>query len=124
MRPHLVRWQWEDYARYHRDRVNLVVHIVAVPAFWLGAFGLVVNLATAEWGHAGIAALAMVVAYLAEGIGHQREAEAPVPFAGPGDAVARIFSEQFVNFPRYVVSGGWLARLRCARTEKPDVTSA
>ena len=38
----LLRWQWEGYPRYHRARVNLLVHIVAVPLFLLGNIGLLV----------------------------------------------------------------------------------
>jgi hypothetical protein len=33
----------------------------------------------------------------------------PVPFRGPLDVLVRIFAEQFVTFPRFVLTGG-LAR--------------
>ena len=38
MRIHhdVYNWQWKGYARAHRDRVNLLVHLVTVPLFWLG----------------------------------------------------------------------------------------
>jgi hypothetical protein len=29
----------------------------------------------------------------------------PVPFAGPVDVVSRIFAEQLITFPRFVLSG-------------------
>ena len=35
------------------------------------------------------------------------EKNPPVPFAGPLDVVARIFGEQWLSFPRYVLSGGF-----------------
>ena len=32
----LLAWQWRGYAAAHRDRVNLLLHLVAVPAFIAG----------------------------------------------------------------------------------------
>jgi hypothetical protein len=54
---------------------------------------------------AGRAALAAVSAY---NPGMQRlEASAPSPFLGPRDFAVRLFVEQWVTFPRYVLSGGF-----------------
>ena len=33
IRPNLLAWQWSDYVAKHRDRENLLIHIVAVPLF-------------------------------------------------------------------------------------------
>ena len=35
IRPSLLAWQWSDYVAKHRDRSNLLIHIVAVPLFQL-----------------------------------------------------------------------------------------
>jgi hypothetical protein len=51
----------------------------------------------------------MVGAVALQGRGHRLEGVAPIPFRGPIDVVSRIFVEQWVTFPRYVLSGG-LAR--------------
>ena len=51
------------------------------------------------------------VAFLLQGAGHKREAEAPVPFDGPLDFVGRVLVEQFITFPRFVLSGLWLRNL-------------
>lgn len=107
----LIAWQWATYDRNHRDRLNLVLHFVAVPAFIAGVLsglrlvtlGLFVPAAVMF----GVAALAFFV----QGIGHKREAEAPIPFAGPLDFIGRIVIEQFVTFPRFVFTGGWARNL-------------
>jgi phage terminase small subunit len=39
--------------------------------------------------------------------GHSLEAEASEPFSDRKDAVQRLVVEQFVTFPRFVLSGGW-----------------
>ena len=39
----------------------------------------------------------------------------PEPFAGPGQALARLFFEQWLTFPRFVLSGGWRRALAAAR---------
>jgi hypothetical protein len=113
-RTSLLRWQWEGYARFHADRTNLLLHIVLVPLFWVGAGLLVAGLG----GLALVPALAgvgtMGFSIAVQGRGHRREANPSIPFAGPGQAIARILLEQFVNFPRYVLTGGWLRALRTA----------
>lgn len=108
----LLRWQWEGYARYHRSRRNLLLHIVVVPLFPLGNVWLIVALARGSWLAAGLAALAMVVSVALQGRGHKLEPTPPVPFSSAGNAVARIFLEQWVTFPRFVLTGGWLNALR------------
>ena len=37
----LLQTQWSEYADRHRDRVNLLIHIVAVPLFWIGSFNAI-----------------------------------------------------------------------------------
>jgi len=36
------------------------------------------------------------------------------PFTGPLNAMSRIFLEQWVTFPRFVLSGGWSHAMRAA----------
>jgi hypothetical protein len=106
--------QLSDYPRVHTTRTNLLIHIVAVPVFDVAIIGAVASLATRSWlGAAGGVAIA-AAAFAAQGRGHGIEAEAPAPFAGPGDVVKRIFAEQFITFPRFVLSGGWARALQVA----------
>ena len=107
VRPHLLQWQWSDYRAKHRDRVNLLLHIVAVPLFQIAAIGLVVGVAIGSGRMAGLAAAGTVAAIVIQGGGHRRERETPTPFAGPADFVSRFVVEQWITFPRFVFSGGW-----------------
>ena len=108
----LLRWQWEGYPRYHRSRVNLLLHIVVVPLFLLGNITLVVALLRQSWIVAAVATVAMVVSLAMQGRGHRLEPVPPEPFAGPLNAVSRIFCEQWVTFPQFVLSGAWRTALR------------
>lgn len=108
----LLRRQWEGYSRNHRSRANLLIHIVAVPGFLLGNLMLLGALLEGSRGLAVAAFLVTATAFGAQGYGHGREAVPPEPFAGPLNAVARIFLEQWVTFPRFVLSGAWLVALR------------
>src|SRR5512140_544423 len=112
MRERLLGWQWDGYPEFHRTKVNLWIHIFAVPAFIGSTVSLVAALATMRWVHAASAVVSMVVAFVLQGIGHKREAAPPIPFEGTGDVVTRIFAEQFVTFPRFVLSGGWWRAVR------------
>lgn len=108
----LLRWQWEGYPRYHRSRFNLLLHIAAVPMFLVGNVALVVALVQRSW-HIGIAAVvAMALSVALQGRGHRHEHIPPEPFTSPLNAVARIFLEQWVTFPRFLFSGSWAHALR------------
>ena len=112
VRPRLLQWQWSDYPAKHRDQTNLVLHIVAVPLFDVATIALIVGVAVGSGRAAGLAVLGMVAAIVLEGRGHRRERETPTPFAGPFDFVSRFFVEQWITFPRFVLTGGWARNLR------------
>lgn len=108
MRPGgLVRWQWDGYASYHRSRANLLMHIVLVPAFLIGNVALVYGAVRGSLVTAALGLGAMMVSMALQGRGHKGEQNPPVPFASPVEALSRIFLEQWVTFPRFVLTGGW-----------------
>jgi len=103
----LIRWQYRGYAIFHRSRENLLMHIVCVPLFIAGNIGLIVTVANLMW-LGSIAAIAvMIVSVALQGRGHARERHPAEPFTGAINAIARIFLEQWITFPRFVLSGGW-----------------
>ena len=110
----LLEWQWSDYARRHRSRSNLIIHIIAVPLFWIGAIGFVYHLLFSGLIFALSGALLMGASLFAQGKGHEAEAEHPEPFQGAWDFACRVGAEQFITFPRFVVSGAWYRNLRKA----------
>jgi uncharacterized membrane protein YGL010W len=107
-----MHWQWQGYDRNHRDMANLLLHIVLVPLFIVSSVSAVWFMLFGAWLASGISFLTMILSFIGQGIGHKRETEAPIPFDGAGDFFARIFTEQFITFPRFVLSGGWLRQLR------------
>ena len=117
-RKNLLAWQWSDYATRHQDPGNLWLHIVVVPLFQVATLILAYGLVTGSVGGAGLGVLGMVVSVVAQGRGHRRESERATPFRGAGDFVTRFFAEQWVTFPRFVLSGGWYRNLR--HTTAPD----
>ena len=56
----------------------------------------------------------MVLSLALQGRGHRWEPVPPEPFTGPMNAVARLLCEQWITFPRFVLSGGWRDALRRA----------
>ena len=71
----------------------------------------VTQAARAQWFGAAVSAVVAVAAFAVQGVGHRRERVAPEPFASPGDFVARVFAEQFITFPRFVLMGQWARNL-------------
>lgn len=107
----LLAWQWRGYSRNHRDRLNLIIHMLAVPAFIAGVLATARAAVSGLWLAAAVAIVVVVVAFALQGVGHRREAVAPEPFAGADDFIARIFAEQFITFPRFVLMGQWARNL-------------
>ncbi|HKS94787.1 MAG TPA: Mpo1-like protein [Terriglobia bacterium] len=111
----LLRWQWQGYPRYHQSHANLLIHIVAVPLFLVGTIALVLAVVQLSLFALAVAIGCIVVAVALQGRGHRLEAVPPEPFSGPFNFIARLFLEQWVTFPRFVLSGGWNAALRECR---------
>jgi hypothetical protein len=93
----------DTYAANHSDRINVIVHLFFVPLFHAG-------LVTAVVGHPIIGASMCLTSIAIQGRAHRREKNR-VTFAGPFDFVKRIFIEQLVTFPRFVLSGRLRAML-------------
>ena len=104
----LLAWQFRDYAERHQDRLNLWLHLYAVPAFIAGVLAAVFNLFALSVVGVVVCVVFAALAFLVQGLGHKRESTRPVPFDGPADFLRRVFAEQFVTFPRFVLSGGWM----------------
>ena len=110
----LLAWQWSDYPQKHQHRTNLLLHIVAIPVFMAGTVLLLAGIATLSIGAIVTGVAAWGVALVAEGRGHKMEPETPAPFTGAGNFVSRFFLEQWITFPRYVLTGGWWRALNRA----------
>ena len=111
----LLRWQWDGYAKYHQSRANLFIHIVAVPLFLIGTIALVAALFLLSLMLLAVALAGIVSAVVLQGRGHRLEAVPPQPFTGPLNFVSRLFFEQWVTFPRFVISGGLRGAMRRMR---------
>ncbi len=102
----LLAWQLREYPKGHRDRRNLVVHVVTVPLFLAGTCALALSPLAGAW-LAAAAVPALVLPLALQGRGHALEAVPPIPFRGPLDAAARLVVEQWVTFPRFALGGGF-----------------
>lgn len=104
--PNLVAWQWETYPLNHVDRRNLLLHVLSWPLWPAG----LLSLALGFWP----GGLMLLGPLLIQGRGHGLERNPPIPFRSPLDFVARFTVEQSFNFPRFVLTGGWLEAWRRA----------
>ncbi len=115
--PELLRWQWQGYARYHQNRTNLLLHICAVPLFMLASVLVVAAVVTFSLGWLVAAIAGLVLSVAIQGRGHKLERIPPEPFTGRANLIGRLFFEQWVTFPRFVLSRGWWHNLvRSTRT--------
>lgn len=107
----LLREQWQGYARYHQSRSNLFLHIVFVPLFLASNVAFLIAVLERRLLLALGATAVTAVALAIQGRGHREEPVQPQPFTSPFNALSRIFLEQWVTFPRFVLSGGWMRAL-------------
>jgi Protein of unknown function (DUF962) len=112
----LLHWQWKGYPNYHASRANLFIHVVAVPVFVLANISLLVAVFEFSLLRGVLSLTAMALAFGLQARGHAREKTPAVPFSSPANAIARIFLEQWINFPRFVFSGGWFRALQKSTT--------
>ena len=107
----VIAWQWRYYAAWHQDRLNLLLHMATVPLFAAGVLAAARQAFFGEWFGASIAAAMALLAIGVQSLGHLRE-PAKAPDAGnPYDWIRRVLAEQFITFPRFVLSGGWLHQM-------------
>lgn len=98
---------WTSYLRVHSDRRNLLIHAFAVPLFIASTVFLVASIVRVEDVSIVIASGLAFAAMALQARGHKLETHAPVPFSGPGNFLKRWFTEQFVIFPLFLLSGRW-----------------
>jgi hypothetical protein len=102
----LLARQLSGYPDAHADRRNLLIHALTVPLFLLGNCAVLAAPWTNGW--FSLAGITLTVTAIGlQGRGHARELRRPVPFSGPLNALLRIFAEQWITFPRFVLSGGF-----------------
>ena len=104
-----------DFEKVHRNPVNLVIHIIAVPLFVICMVSAVWMLASGKVLVSLLLLLGPLLSLAVQGLGHRMEAVPPEPFHGPADFVRRIFREQFYGFWVFVFSGSWSKTIKAAR---------
>lgn len=107
-----LAWHWDSYPAAHRNRLNLAIHLLAVPLFVAAVVLLVAQGVRLSAAGVAVALGILVLSMLLQRIGHNLEAEQPAPFKGPGDFALRLLTEQFVTFPHFLLSGGWYRNFR------------
>jgi len=107
----LLAWQFRGYPKTHRDRRNLLAHAGTEPLFLLGTLALVAFPFFGVWLLA-FALPAVLLPVIVQGRTHRLEETKAAPFRGPGDFAIRLLVEQWVTFPRFVLSGEFARRWR------------
>ena len=101
-----VHIDWPEYFRVHTNRTNLLLLLFAVSFAFLIICG--------DWPSALIAIAVAIGAMALQGRAHRREAEVSRPFMSLANFLRRWFSEQFVIFPVFVLTGRWWCQYRVA----------
>ena len=92
------------YGIYHKNKRNLVTHLMTVPVFIGGNMAMAWSLWNGEflggslWFGLAMAALAL------QAKSHRYEENSVASFKGPADFFRRLYLEQFFKFPAYVFS--------------------
>ncbi|MGE8361504.1 terminase [Pseudomonas sp.] len=92
----------ETYRQRHQHPTNLLLHLLAVPLFILSCLVLLTGLV--QW---SFVALVTGVIGLVASVVLQRRGHAHEDDAGNPPDLKTLLVEQFVTFPRFVLSGEW-----------------
>lgn len=84
-----------------------MLHLLAVPLFILAFLLIVTGVFGLSFVNFAIGIVGLLAALGLQRHGHTLEKQASEPFSGRKDAVSRLLVEQFVTFPRFLLSGGW-----------------
>lgn len=96
------------------------MHAIAVPLFIASVIFLIISVVRAEDVKIVIALASALAAMALQGRGHKLEPHAPSPFTGPANFLKRWFTEQFVIFPLFLLSGRWWQQFKAADKEADD----
>ena len=103
-----------DYQRVHSTRSNLLIHLVAVPLFVMSTVLWILALLVGAIPAVMVWTVTAIIAVMLQRHGHRREPESQPEVTGALAIAGQWFAEQFVIFPWFVVSGGWLKQWRAA----------
>ncbi|WP_434339903.1 Mpo1-like protein [Motilimonas cestriensis] len=108
----LLAWQWQDYAINHQSKINLWIHIIAVPIFVCALLALFISLFSGAMFGALVSVAVVMFSLVLQNLGHKQEAKQPAPFSSAGNFIARLLIEQCYTFPKFVFKGEWLRAVR------------
>ena len=100
------------YSEQHANRTNLIIHLIAVPLFIIAHVLLLAGLFYLELLAVVLSVGAIGVSLAVQGKGHSLETVSPEPFTSAGNFLARIYREQFITFPAFVLNGQFFNNLR------------
>lgn len=95
------------YQEVHKNKTNLILHLIAVPLFILGHAGLFILLYTHNLAAILISICLIITSLILQAKGHKLEHKSPEAFTSPGNFVKRIYKEQFITFPMFIFSSGF-----------------
>ena len=107
-----MRIDWSEYLRVHAHRTNLIIHLFAVPLFVGSFFSLLLYVVNGDRVSGVIVVALCFVALALQALGHKLEPGDPRPFSSPMNFLRRWFTEQFLIFPAFVLSGRWWRQVR------------
>ena len=97
------------YEKFHSNRNNLLIHLIAVPSFIAGALLIVYGLFTLNWLSPFVGGALALLSVAAQGQGHKLEEHPAEPFKGPGDfimdQIGRIRRRRLGEVAPFVFSG-------------------
>jgi hypothetical protein len=82
-----------------------------VPLFMVATVSALYALVRLSFFAAVLSVLGFMISLIMQGRGHSCEPIQPEPFKSGVDFACRIFAEQWITFPRFVLTGGWFKNI-------------
>lgn len=86
--------------------------------FLAGTMLFTLALPLGAWPGVGTGIVLMTTSVLTQGLSHRAETVSPEPFGSFVNALRQLFVEQWVEFPRFVLSGEWATAMHQTRKKR------
>lgn len=96
----------DAYRQQHQHPTNLLLHLLAVPLFILSSLVLLTGVFQLSFVALVIGVLGLIASIALQRRGHRHEDAGTDETSDPPD-LKTLLVEQFVTFPRFVLSGEW-----------------
>jgi len=101
----IIQRSWRETPQIHRNRLNLLIHLICVPLFICAHVLVVLSVITGSLSGLFMGLVSIASSVVSQQFGHSLEQESTPPASNTYDIFVGFYAEQLLNFWRFLFSG-------------------